>query len=423
LEGDPVGVATRTPVKVGFMLTDFTKIAAAFGFSGETDVFQGFKEMVAYLNKHGGLAGRRISPDYWALDGTTTNATTEYQRACTHFTQDVKVEVVISDDNFDPTFEGCMGQAQLLHLNIGIYGLDAAGQREHPIHRGPTTFGVDRYSAALLETVVASGAVKKGQTVGVLVEACAANIRAYDQVWVPQARRLGLKLSMAQSECSNGTGTLGNETSQIQNAVLRFRTESVTSVGFVSPREGFLAVLFSQGAEQQGYRPQYLFTSVALPSRLVLSQGNGLAMPLAQLPGIRGMGWVPITDVGGRAPSQTAAQRGRVALCKKMSPSEAGAANAPDPGVRLDFQGHWLRECDMMLLVRRVAELTDGRFAPPAVFPVYAKAVNAFPSAANLIGDYRATGTRMDGEYAAAPFTYTASCKCIRYTALARVFD
>ena len=151
----------RTPVKLGFMTTDFSKAAAAFGFSGEADVFQGFKEMVSYLNAHGGLAGRTIQPDYFALDGASTRGSPEYQKACAHFTQDVKVEAVISDGNFYPLFEACMAKAGLLHLDVAIYGPDAQGQRQSPTYRAPTSFGVDRYSSALLETGASSRVIER----------------------------------------------------------------------------------------------------------------------------------------------------------------------------------------------------------------------------------------------------------------------
>jgi hypothetical protein len=422
--GPAVPSALKTPVRLGIMMTDFNKAAAAFGFSGEAvDTFKGFKDMVRYLNQHGGLNGRTIQPDYYALDGAATSGSTEYQRACTHFTEDVKVEAVISDDNFNPIFEACTAKAGVLHLNIALYGVDRDSERRSPSYLGPTSFAVDRYAPALLAISLKAGFVKRGDTIGVLVEACPGNIAAYEKALVPAARQLGLTLSMTQSDCSDGTGSLGGETSQIQSAVLRFRNAGAKSVHFLSLREPFLAVLFSQGAEQQGWRPQYLMSSVALPSRLVASQGNGLAMPVGQLPGIRGMGWTPITDTAGVVTAESKAQRARRALCKQMSPTQAGAASAPDEGVRLDFLGHFLRECDTMLLARSLVEATGGSFKIADVRRVFFGVLNGFPSAANLSGSYRVTPGRIDGERTAAPFSYLTACKCVRYTGPAVSFS
>lgn len=411
----------RPPVKVGFMLIDFSKVAASFGFSGSADVFQGFKEMVYYLNHHGGLAGRQIRPDYYSIDGSASDANTEYQKACTHFTQDDHVNVVISDGNYHPVFEACMAQAHVPHFDVSTYGFDNTGQRENPVYLTPTAFGVDRYSAALIETAVEAHIVTKGQRVGYLIEGCPANIRAYNQVSVPVSQRYGLNVEAEQTICNNGTGDLGTETSQIQNAVLKFRSDGVTSVAFISFNEGFIAALFAQGAEQQKWRPQYLLTSVALPERGVESQGSALSVPQAQLPQMRGMGWTPISDVG-QPPAGSAAQQAEKKLCKQMSPSQAGAANAPDPGVRRDFLGHFLRECDMLLLVRRIMTVTDGSLSLPAVRSAYAKALDGLTSAADLNGAYAVSGSRTDGVFAAAPFAYSVSCKCMQYTGPPRTF-
>jgi hypothetical protein len=405
------------------MLIDYSGAAAAFGFTGEApDVFKGFKEMVRYVNAHGGLAGRQIKPDYYAIDGSSNNANTAYQTACTHFTEDAHVEAVISDGTFHPTFEACMAKAHLAHFDVSPYGLDPTGQRQYPNYLTPTAFGVDRYSAALVETVTASGVVSKGQKIGVLIEGCENNVRAYNEAYAPAARRLGLQIESETTVCNNGTGDLGTETSQIQSAVLRFRSDGVTSVGFGSFNEGVLAVLFSQGAEQQGWRPLYLVSSVALPERGVESQGNGLSMPPAQLPQIRGMGWIPITDVGGPPPPDSAAQAAQKKLCKQMNPSQGGADSAPDGGVRRDFLGHVLRECDTVLLVRRIMAITKGQIGPSAVRSAYSRALAALTSASNLTGSYRATGARSDGVFGAAPFAYNTTCQCVRYTGPARTF-
>ena len=409
------------PVKVGFMLIDFSKVAASFGFSGSADVFQGFKEMVAYLNKHGGLAGRQIKPDYYSIDGSSSDANTAYQQACTHFTQDAHVDVVISDGTYHPTFEACMAQAHITHFDVETYGFDSTGQRQNPIYLTPTAFGVDRYSAALLDTAVSSHMVSKGQLIGYLLEGCAPNIRAYDQVVVPVAKQYGLRVESEQTVCNNGTGDLGTEESQIQSAVLKFRQDGVTSVAFISLNEGFIGGLFAQGAEQQKWRPQYLLTSVALPERGVESQGSALSVPTAQLPQMKGMGWTPISDVG-KPPAGSAAQQAELKLCKQMSPSQAGAANAPDPGVRRDFLGHFYRECDMLLLVRQIMTVDGASLALPAVMSYYTKAVDSLTSAADLNGVYRLSGSRTDGVFTAAPFAYDGSCKCMAYTGPPRTF-
>jgi hypothetical protein len=135
--------------------------------------------------------------------------------------------------------------------------------------------------------------LKGGDKVGYVVEACPEYVRTYDDVVVPTARRLGLQLVNAQTVCVNGAQDLGTEISQIQSAVLQFRSSGVTTVSAVSQAEAIVAVYFAKNAEEQQWRPQYLYTSVASPDRLVKSQGNSLSFPPAQLPGLHGLGWIP----------------------------------------------------------------------------------------------------------------------------------
>jgi hypothetical protein len=401
------------------MTTDFSAIARAYGFSGDADVLQGFKEMVTYLNKHGGLGGHMVKPDWYYLDGASANGTTAYQAACTHFVQDAHVQLVVTDGNFDPTFETCLAQDNIPHVDVNKYGLDATGQRQYPNYLAPVSFGVDRYTTALVETAVATRMIAEGQRIGVVIEGCAPNIRTYEQVWGPLAKQHGLQVESVQTLCNNGTADLGNETAQIQSAVLKFRADGVTSVSFVSVSEGFIAVLFAQNAEQQGWHPQYLMSSVSMPERGVESQGNGLNFPPGQLPQIRGVGWAPTTDVGSNA-RPTPGQRAQRKTCHNMSPSQAGAANAPDPGVQLDFIEHYLMECDTMLLLRQALEVNEGRLTLGALRTGLAQALSSFVSVSNLTGSLRFPTGRADGQDAVAPLSYTVQCKCIRYTGATR---
>jgi hypothetical protein len=105
-----------------------------------------------------------------------------------------------------------------------------------------------------------------------------------------------------------------------------------------------------------------------------------------------------------------------------MSPSQGGAANAPDSGTRLDFIGHYLRECDTMLLLRQITSVTGGRLGLADVKSAYVSAVGSLTSASNLNGRFRIGGSRTDGIFAAAPFAYNDTCKCMKYAGPTRTF-
>src|SRR5207302_10511856 len=112
--------ATKGPITVGFMVSDYTKTAAAFGITGPpTDPQGGFKGLVAYFNKRGGFAGRQIKPVYYTLDASSADWNVADQAACSTFTQDNHVEVVVSENWIHETLSACL-------LNAGVPQIDGS---------------------------------------------------------------------------------------------------------------------------------------------------------------------------------------------------------------------------------------------------------------------------------------------------------
>jgi hypothetical protein len=169
----------------------------------------------------------------------------------------------------------------------------------------------------------------------------------------------------------------------------------------------------------QAWHPLYLTSSISTPERGVESKSSGLSMPAPQLPQIRGVGWQPVTDVGARGSVPTKAQRGQQSLCRRMSPSQGGANTAPDSGVRLDFIGHFLLDCDTVLIVKAILDANGGDLTLRGIRSVYGKVLASYTSASNLTGKLRVDGDRTDGVYVAAPYAFDGQCRCIRYTGAA----
>jgi hypothetical protein len=401
------------------MATDFSALAASFGFSGKADILRAFKDFVAYLNKHGGIAGHQIKGDFYYLSGTSADPNSAYQTACPHFTQDQHDQLVITDFEYNPIFERCLAQAHVPHFDANRYGLDRVGQRQSPNYLGPVTFGVDRYTRAQIQAAISEHWIARGQKVGVLVEGCPADIRTYNNVWAPAAKQYGFQLVGAQTVCST-SGDLGGATSQIESAELKFRSAGVKTVSFISAGDGFLAVLFATNAQVQGWHPLYLLSSISTPERGVESQSSGLSMPAAQLPQIRGLGWDPTTDVGAHAPKPDKAQAAQQSLCHRMSPSDGGANSAPDAGVRIDFISHFRLDCDVMLIVKALVERSGDNLSLAGIKSVYAEVLRTYTSANNLTGQLQASGGRTDGDVVAAPYSYQGGCSCVRYVGRAR---
>jgi hypothetical protein len=376
-----------------------------------------FKDLVAYFNHHGGLAGRQIKGDYQTLSFTSPDAITALQAACTHFTQDEHDELVVTSGEYLPSFEKCLANAHVVHFDSGIYGADATAQRQSPGYLAPVTSGPDLYTAALIRTSVAKRWVARGETVGVVVQECPEQLRTYKNVWVPLAERYGLRLATASVVC-NSTGNVSQGVTDIQSAVLRLHASGAKAVSFMTAGDGFVATLFSTGAQTQAWHPRYLMTTGSEPARLAIP--SALGMTEAQLVNVVGIGWQPITDVGSRAPinaKQRAAQR----QCARMVPNDGGA-DSLNAGARMDGISQVLQECDTMQIIDRILSANGGDVTLGGIRSVYAQAVDSFVSAGNRSGTLRLAGRRTDGQNAASPFAYFLSCSCVRYTGPPRRF-
>jgi hypothetical protein len=409
----------RGPIKVGFLATDFSSVGASFGFTGPApDIMRPFKDLVAYLNKHGGLAGRQIKGDYQTLSFTSPDATTAFHAACTHFIEDQHDELIVTAGEFGPTFEACLAKAHVVHFDASMYGQDLKGQQESPYYLGPVTFGLDRYTAALIKTAVTKRWVAAGQTVGVVLQECPEQLRTYNNVWVPLAKQYRLRLVTSPVVC-NSSGNVSQGVSQIQSAVLKLHGNGAKAVSFLSAGDAFIAALFSLTAQTQAWHPRYLMTSLSEPARLSIP--SALGMPEAQLRQVLGIGWVPMVDIGSHPPIN-AKQRAQQELCHRISPNYGGAVGL-NPSARIDGISQFFMECDTMLIVQRILEANGGDLSLDGILSVYPKVVSSFVAASNRSGTLRVTGRRTDGAFAAAPFGYFLDCSCVRYTGPPRSFD
>ncbi len=413
------GASPLGPIKIGFLATDFSSVGRSFGFGGPTpDIMRPFKDLVAYLNKHGGLAGRQIKGDYQTLSFSSPDATTAFQAACTHFIEDQHDELVVTDGEFGSTFEACLAKAHVVHFDASMYGQDLKGQQESPYYLGPVTFGLDRYTAALIHTAVSKRWVASGETVGVVLQECPEQLRTYNSVWVPLAKRYGLRLVTSTVVC-NSSGNVSQGVSEIQSAVLKLHSSGAKAVSFLSAGDAFIAALFSITAQTQAWHPRYLMTSLSEPARLSIP--SALGMPESQLRQAVGIGWVPMTDIGSHPPID-ARQRAQQRLCHRISPNDGGA-DGLNPTARLDGISQFLMECDTMLILQRILNADGGDLTLDGILSVYPKVVDSFVAASNRSGTLHVSGRRTDGANAAAPFAYFLKCSCVRYTGPPRSFD
>lgn len=296
----------RRPVKVGIVYTNNDGAASAGVDNGNTftprRVYEG---IVAAYNARGGLGGRKAETTYVELQSSSTSLSADLQAACTTFTQDAEVDVVLSTIGLhSEQFASCLARAGIPQI-AGDYALgDDEALRRTPTLIAPATLTTDERVEVLLEQMVAVKRLTRDSRIGIVVEGCPFNTRTYDRTLAPTAQRLGLSLvSRADGRCFEGIGDLSGITTDMQAAVLRFQQDRVDRVLFVSGSvEGNFLLFFATAAESQGYRPGYALTSAAVPA---VQEAN---TPPAQLAGAAGVGWLPSIDTA-EAPAQLPAGR------------------------------------------------------------------------------------------------------------------
>ena len=101
-----------------------------------------------------------------------------------------------------------------------------------------------------------------------MIEGCPFDQRAFARSVAPTARRLGLTIAQSvETQCFEDIRDLGGQAATMQSAVLRFQSNGITKVLFVSGSvESNLLLYFALAAEAQGFHPGYALTSAAAPA-------------------------------------------------------------------------------------------------------------------------------------------------------------
>jgi ABC-type branched-subunit amino acid transport system substrate-binding protein len=316
-------LAPTRPIRLGLVVPDNTAIAASFGKKAH-DAATSPKRIIAYINAHGGISGHKISTVIY-LANTASDADTESQKACATFTQDNKVDVVISFGVGGTVLPACLLRRGIPLLDANWFAVDSPQERQFPNWIVPNAMALDRSISAIMRNSAAGGVLKRGAKVGVLVENCPWGPRVYSGTVAPLAKQLGVSVTQATLRCiTNLVSDLGPVTNDIQRATLQFASAGVTNVMFITQAEAFVATQFTKNASQQKYYPKYSISSIAYPYQDSDPQGVVTYSDDAK-PNIFGVGTIPLLDVGPLA-TMTAAQSNGAKTCTQADPDQDIAA-------------------------------------------------------------------------------------------------
>ena len=402
-----VGGATRdtSPLTVGLTYINNQTASSSLGANDPRtnsvkSVVEGY---VRALNKVGGVAGRKLQTVEYEWHSGDGSWSTAAAAACAKFTEDNHVTVVL-DEAFGEIggFRDCLQRKGVFDITIQDEG-DDIGSQQSTLHANPGGMTYDRSYGAVLRGEVAAGYLSKSNQLGIIVEACAQDERAYSRTIRPLIRQLGLTAPKKYDfDCVDSTaGGASNGSAAISNAILKFRQRpAVDRVMFISSQESAALLLFGPQASSQNYHPGYLLSSAAQAHLFVGEQ----PFPTDQYPGLHGVGNSPFGDVNDAKP--TAADGRCLALLKSVGIT---AANYDDIG-QAAFS------CAPFLLLEALLQRTNGAADAQTLATATAGLGTGFASPSVLAGSTRFSNTQHDGGYAVQTFAYNAGCTCMRYT-------
>jgi len=216
-----VGVTART-VKIGVGLVNFSCIEQ-FTNSIRLNQDQIYNDFIAYINAHGGVAGRRIVPDYQSYCPIQS---AQALALCTQFTEDAHVFAVMGDFiDFSGDAQTCIAKDH--NTVLLTFSLTQAIINQSPpgliILPGTTPERTD----AVLINLLKSQHTLKGKKIAVLGEQVSQNV--VQNSVVPGLKRLGVPMGSTAILDVTGADTSAAQ-AELDSFIARWKSENVNAL-------------------------------------------------------------------------------------------------------------------------------------------------------------------------------------------------
>jgi hypothetical protein len=397
--------ANRSPIKIGIIYVNNDSGASSAGINNGNTFTprRAYEALVAAYNARGGVAGRHINPVYVELKSSSTTLKSDIEAGCNTFTQDEHVAAVLGGTGiYSEDLSDCLAKARTPQIS-GDYALgDSDSLKRAPYLLQPVTLTVDDRARLMLERLTTAGRVTAKDKLGIVVEGCPFDQRAYTRTVQPTAKRLGLTIAQkVEARCFGDIRDLGGQASDMQSAVLKFQTNGVNKVLFVSGSvESNMLLYFATAAESQSYHPGYALTSAAAAA---LQEAN---TPKAQLANAVGLGWMPSLD-SSRVPPLLPAGRSCLQDLQK-----AAGLTPQGPADRVYAFG----ACDTVGLYDAALRATHGNPDVAGVLASVAALRTGFAGATSYGERTDFSAGRRTGPAQGRIFAWSTACTCFDYT-------
>jgi hypothetical protein len=398
--------STSGPIKVGVLITDTRAEAERNGVSVVSPYKDSTHAMIQAVNAAGGVAERKLEIVDETIDFSSPNFDSAFEAICQRFTKDNQVQAVVYDGLiYNQAFNKCLTTAGVPIIYMGQTGSpvgDDADLKENPGIIAVNSVSIDRRVKSIMNNAVASKFLASGSKLGVVIEDCPYNERAYDNTLKPIADKAGVELVKSGIKCAHGYADNGPNLAQIQSLALKFKSQAVDNVMFMTLYENGVIYYFAQGAHTQNWTPQYL---------LFHPQGSaGLIKiyPPEQLTKMRGFGGMPIQDV--TEPPAPPAEQAKV---QKGCLDDARGNGVPVQ--KITDQIVIYQACDAVRLLQQGLANSGGLGGTEKLVPGIEKIGTSFVSALTLDGATKFGPDRHDGMEKTAVSSFDPGCKCFTY--------
>ena len=355
-----------------------------------------------YINKNGGVAGRKLRLVWHEVDSARPRSENE-QAACAAFTEDDQVFVLGAGTEIT---NECARRNNALGLTNGIMSQTSATLRKYPSIIQITGFTVDRAMRVTVNGLARQKYFTPTAKVGVVTWDGSDYRYGVTHGALPALAAAGVKAEVIEIPVPEAYGNLGPTSAAISNAVLKFRSAGVTHViimdgaaGTIGP--GYLVLEWMHNAESQQWRPTYGLNSNSGFSTMAPN------LPPQQMSGSLGVGWVPIAD---QTPDdqQSWLKTSQAQLCLKIM-KDAGQPSSTNNQKTLQFY-----YCDFFFFLKHSLDRVSG----PLNLSTAMAAVNSVGSSYPVLSTFgtEITADKHDGATLARTMQFFSDCTCYRYT-------
>ncbi len=157
------------PLKVSFIVTDVSMVAAALGWTvpDQGDLIAAIEALVRYVNDNGGVGGHAIEPSIQVFNAITDSPISEEQ-LCNAITQDDQADVVVLTGQFQDNARPCYAAGGVLMLDVTLFPVDRDGYEAlAPYLWSPLLPAYDDLVSGLADALQSEGWLE-GATIGII---------------------------------------------------------------------------------------------------------------------------------------------------------------------------------------------------------------------------------------------------------------